>query len=357
VNPRTAREQTPIVAVSPYGVDGASSRVRLHDWFDHTGLPAEFHSYLGTSNNQVGTVVGRLPAVLAAEASLRRLSHHVGDRTVILSREASPFSSGGIESSILQHAGHSVYDFDDALYADGTAAMSRIWSKRETWIRSLGAADVVIAGSDILADAADEFSDSVIVVPSCIEPDDYLVKQDFGIGSAPRAVWIGSPATEAFLQDIAPALLALHERYALRLTVISAGQADLGPLGGLVDRVPWTRAAFAAELVKGDFGVMPLPDTPYTRGKCSYKLLQYAAAGLPLVGSPVGANAGVLARLGGIAATTPDEWVATMSSLIELGAPARAAMGGAMRSGVVEEFSYARWSSRWLGALDITEKV
>ena len=355
MNPRAGREQTPIIAVSPYGIDGASSRVRLHDWFEHTGVASEFYSYLGANNNQVGTVARHLPQAIRAELGLRRLSRRVAGRTVILSREGSPFSSGGIESSILRRAGHAVYDFDDALYADELATMSKIWSKRKTWIRSVRAADVVIAGSDILADAAREYSDNVTVVPSCIEPDEYLVKQDYGIGSAPRAIWIGSPATEPFLIDIAPALLEMHARYGLRLTVISAGDADLGPLGPFVDRVRWSRGTFSADLLRGDFGVMPLPDTPYTRGKCSYKLLQYAAAGIPLVGSPVGANDAVLKMLGGLHATTIEEWVDAASAIIEVSTDARARLGASMRTGVVAEFSYARWTDRWLHALDITD--
>jgi glycosyltransferase involved in cell wall biosynthesis len=346
-----------VVAVSPYGIDGASSRVRLHEWFDHTAVPVEFHSYLGTSNNGVGTVARRLPQAIAAEMGLRSLSRRVADRTVILSREASPFTSGGLESSILRRAGRGVYDFDDALYADDASSLSSIWSKKKTWERSVRAADVVIAGSDILADAATALSESVVMVPSCIDPDDYLVKRDYSLGEVPRAGWSGSPATEAFLVQIADALLTLHERHGLRVTVISGGDADLGPLAAMADRVTWRRDGFGAELRRADFGLMPLPDTPYTRGKCSYKLLQYAAAGLPLVGSPVGANETVLARLGGLAATTTDEWIDAASSLLEAGETTRAATGASMRSGVVADFSYARWTSTWLGALDLADRA
>jgi glycosyltransferase involved in cell wall biosynthesis len=35
---------------------------------------------------------------------------------------------------------------------------------------------------------------------------------------------------------------------------------------------------------------MPLPDGPWERGKCGYKLIQYMAAGKPVVASSVGVN-------------------------------------------------------------------
>ena len=43
-----------------------------------------------------------------------------------------------------------------------------------------------------------------------------------------------------------------------------------------------------------DVGIMPLPDEPWPRGKCGFKLIQYMACGLPVVALPVGANAEIV---------------------------------------------------------------
>lgn len=330
--------------------------MRLVDWFAHMGLASEPHNYIGASANSARTIVSQIPQVIEAEIDLRALSTRLAGRTVIISREASPFSSGRIEESLLQLAGHSVYDFDDALYADTTSLATRIWPRKARWMRAVRAADVVIAGSAILADAACEYSDRVIVVPSCVEPHDYVVKSDHTLGEVPRAVWIGSPSTEQFLTGISDALLVLHKKFGLRLTVISGGNQSLGPLSSIVDRVQWSRETFGSELAHADLGVMPLPDNPYTRGKCSYKLLQYAAAGLPLVGSPVGTNESVLKSLGGIAATSTEEWVDAASAVIEMGSTSRLKLGNAMRDGVVKDFSFDRWNSTWAGALGIARE-
>ncbi|HEV2773129.1 MAG TPA: glycosyltransferase, partial [Thermoleophilaceae bacterium] len=58
-----------------------------------------------------------------------------------------------------------------------------------------------------------------------------------------------------------------------------------------------------------EVGLMPLPDTPYTRAKAGFKLLQYMAAAAPVLASPVGVNTELVERSGaGYLATEPAEW-------------------------------------------------
>jgi glycosyltransferase involved in cell wall biosynthesis len=102
---------------------------------------------------------------------------------------------------------------------------------------------------------------------------------------------------------------------------------------------------------------MPLPDTAYTRGKCSYKLLQYAAAGLPAVGSPVGANREVLSRTSGHAASGTDEWVSAIESILDASVEQRAAIGQRAYDGVTADFSFEAWADTWRGLLNIQGSV
>lgn len=340
----------PAVTVSAYGHRAASTRVRIHDWFAHLDLPYEHHGYIGGSANGAGTLIRRLPSVLEAEDGLRTLSREVAGRTLLLSRQASPFSNGRVESALLSRAGRGVYDFDDALFNDRGGLTRRIWSKVRVWEESVRAADVVIAGSEFLADAASGISENVVMIPSCVEPSAYTAKSAFELGKTPRGVWIGTPATEPLLTSISGPLLELNRRFGLRLTVISAGENDLGELGSMVDRMMWTEEGFPSALADADFGIMPLTDTPFTRGKCAYKLLQYAAAGLPLIGSPVGANEKALDLLGGLAATTPSEWFEAGATILEMSASARAAAGAHARTAVTKHYSFGAWEVQWLAA-------
>ena len=62
---------------------------------------------------------------------------------------------------------------------------------------------------------------------------------------------------------------------------------------------------------------MPLPDTEYARAKAGFKLLQYMAAGVPVVASPVGINRDLVERSGaGFLADGPDEWEEALRTLL-----------------------------------------
>jgi len=346
----TARTPGDLVTVSSYGHGGSSARVRLFDWLEFLDLPYTRSDYLGKSDNGLRTIAGELPQLFAAERRLRQLPKQNLSR-VILGREASPFSNGAVESRILEAAELGVYDFDDALFEYPTGGIRRLWSKREVWRRSVTAADTVIAGNDYLADAASRFSSSVTMIPSCVDPGAYAVKTDFAASETPRAIWIGSPSTEPYLALVEPALLRLHRTRGLRLTVISAGAQSLGELDSMVDRATWHADTFSQQLAQADFGIMPLPDSDFARGKCAYKLLQYAAAGLPSVASPVGANALALDRTGGSPATSDDDWHQATESLIDSSTDSRMALGARARAAVEEHYSFQAWAPEFTRAI------
>ncbi len=104
-----------------------------------------------------------------------------------------------------------------------------------------------------------------------------------------------------------------------------------------MEKRPWSKATEAADLRTGDIGLAPLPDDPYTRGKCGFKILQYQAAGLPVVASPVGVNAQYVREgVTGFLARDGPQWVDRLRTLIEN--PALRATLGQCGQGDVERF-------------------
>ena len=57
-------------------------------------------------------------------------------------------------------------------------------------------------------------------------------------------------------------------------------------------------------------GIMPLKDNTATRGKCGFKLIQYLAAALPVIGSNVGMNKLIISEDVGFSINPQekDEW-------------------------------------------------
>jgi glycosyltransferase involved in cell wall biosynthesis len=335
----------PLVVVTPYGRSGGSSRVRVYDWLDHLGLVAEVHDYRGASANRPKTLVRQPFSTLGAESATR--SVEVTGHHLLLSREATPLSGGRLEARLLRSAGHGVYDVDDALFHDTGIGVRRVLNKAATWSRSVAAADVVVAGNEYLAERASRTARRVVVIPSCVEPTAYTPKVSHALADPPRLVWVGSPATEAYLLGIAPSLLEVHRRTGARLRVVSAGSASLGPLDPIVDRVDWSETGVGPSLASSDVAVGPLTDSPYARGKCAYKLLQYAATGLPMVASPVGANATALEAFGGLAERSASGWTEAIVGLLAAGDDVRARLGRIARRGVEEHYSFAGWAATW----------
>jgi len=335
-----------LTAVVPYGRAGASSRVRVFDWIDELGLDARVLDYSQLSNNRPSTLLSHPVRTLRGEIRNRTGARSPG--RLVISREASPFSVGRLESRLLRQAGHGVYDFDDALFNDHRSGLLRPLGKARKCETAVRAADHVIAGSDYLADWASTRNRHVTLIPSCVNPGSYRPKTSWSVPGKPRLVWIGSRSTEVFLASISAALLHAHRTRGARLTVVSSpAESSLGDLDVMVDRVPWSMSTFSTVLASADIGLAPLEDSPFARGKCAYKLLQYGACALPVVGSPIGANELALARFHGLAPTSADQWTDALLQMIDESSADRESRGTAARKAVESYYSFGAWASTW----------
>lgn len=338
-----------VQAFSSYSAQAGSTRVRLYDWFRHVDIAPLSHTYIGHRDARGSTLARNVAAVARAERHLRQVD--VRGTVVMMSREASPLSHGATERRLLQDAAHSVYDFDDALFED-TSRVRRLLGQGEKCRSSVAAADVVIAGNDYLAEWAATISSNVVMVPSCIEPDDYLPKRSWDVGQTPIIVWLGSPSTEQFVAEIASPLRAVHELTGARLRLVS-GPVDnpaLEALADMIDRIPWSPTAYAPALEGADVAIAPVADTPFTRGKCAYKLLQYAATSLPMVASPVGANLLALQRFDGVAATSGSDWREALTAMLLEPSSRRGERGRTALESVRRHYAFSAWERPWCSA-------
>ncbi|MGD0552285.1 MAG: glycosyltransferase family 4 protein [Sedimentisphaerales bacterium] len=210
-----------------------------------------------------------------------------------------------------------IYDFDDAIMFDDKHPQ-RPHQKRQTSFRRTAAlADLVIAGNFYLAEYARRFNPNVEILPTGLDTKAYkTTTKKTGDGKI-RLVWIGSRPTLPHLKHISPALEEIGSRFDnVILKIISDEFFDLRIIP--VEKRPWFLETEVTELAKSDIGLSPLADNNFTRGKCGFKILQYQAAGLPVVASPVGVNAELVRDgLNGYHATTVLDWVEKLSALIK----------------------------------------
>lgn len=237
-----------------------------------------------------------------------------------------------------------VYDFDDALFEGSISPVNRgfgVLKHEAARCRAhLRRARLVVAGNDYLAAHATKYARRVEVVPSCIDATRHRPRRHEDV-EVLTVGWMGSATTTPYLVEMLPALRAINAQ-GIRMRLLAVGAARLPP-APWIEQLPWTLESEPRLLSRFDVGVMPLPDDPWTRGKCGYKLLQYFASGVPAVASPVGVNSRLLESGGGVAATTTAEW---RSALEEFGRDltARREAGRAGRCLVEAEYSYLRWA-------------
>ena len=340
-----------VLYLARYGRLGASSRVRGYQYLpylreiglDITLAPLLPDAYLAA------LYAGRrpaLPAVLAAYARrFATLLQRQRFDVLWLEYEALPWLPAWLESLALAEGTPYLVDYDDAVFHRYDLHPDK-WVRR--WLGSkidtvMRRAAVVTCGNEYLAARARQAgARRVEILPSVIDLVRYPLRgqspelQQLRDG-VPVIGWIGSPATSHYLELVHRPLAEVCRDGKARIRLVGARDPYWPDVPH--DVLPWSEDGEAVMLDTLDIGIMPLPDMPWERGKCGYKLVQYMACGKPVVASPVGVNREIVSHgVNGFLAETADQWVEALSRL--LGDPdLRQRMGAAGRARV--ERSYA----------------
>jgi len=188
----------------------------------------------------------------------------------------------------------------------------------------------------------------VEVLPTVIDLKRYPPRQP-GRSICVTVGWIGTPSTSHYLYLVREVLDRVCKELRARIMLVGSGSMRLE--GMPVEIHTWLEDTEYDKLGAFDIGIMPLPDEPWERGKCGYKLIQYMACGIPVIASPVGINREIVEHgKNGFLADSQDEWLEYLRILIS-SRELRLVMGAEGRARVEREYSVqvtAPRLARWL---------
>jgi glycosyltransferase involved in cell wall biosynthesis len=288
-------------------------------------------------------------ALLAYWGRIKALARADSYDLVWVEKEILPFFPAAAEGMLKALGIPYMVDYDDALFHRYDLHWLPI--VRGLLGRKIDAvmknASLVVAGNQYLADRAKSAGAKRIeIVPTVIDLNRYpAVADQPGKSGRPLVIgWIGTPKTSRYLCPLKNVFESLQSQFNVRFAAVGTTRKSLGDLP--VEPWQWSEDTEVDSIRHFDIGIMPLEDSPWERGKCGYKLIQYMACGLPVVASPVGVNVEIVEPgVNGWLVEEVSEWQDKMARLIS-DAPLRQRMGYYNKAKVAQWYSLQAQADR-----------
>ena len=320
----TRTKSPSILFLTKYSKKGASSRYRTLQYipyFEQAGIHCVVSPLFDDAYLEYLYQHGRVSKLAVLGAFWKRLKALISCRRfdlLVIEYELFPYFPAWVEQLLARVGTTYVIDYDDALFHQydqhKLALVRRLLEGKIAHV--MRSAKLVIAGNAYLADYAENSgARHVEIVPTVVDLNRYSTPAKVKVTSSVFTIgWIGSPSTAKYLETVAPALAAICANGAGRVVLIGSGPVDFPDVP--IEVLPWDEANEVYLMRQFDVGIMPLPDEPWARGKCGFKLIQYMACGLPVVASPVGVNAEIVEEnVNGFLATDHLSWMRALTAL------------------------------------------
>lgn len=339
--------------LSRYGRQGASSRLRMffyEPYLTAAGITATQEPFFDNTYLQrlYGGQRSRARVAAAYWARLKQMRRSKDADAIWLEKEAMPWVPAGLETALLPSGVPLITDYDDAVFHSydlhrlGVVQRGLGHKIDQVMARS----DLVMAGNAYLAERAETAgARRVELVPTVVDTDVYAVNAARVAEAKPYIGWVGTPSTwQQYLMPMIDLLEELTET--LQAGVRTVGASPEAATYPFLDAQVWSEDTEVSQIQAMDIGIMPLTDTPWARGKCGYKLIQYMACGLPVVASPVGVNTEIVDHgVNGFLASTEAEWREALVTLLR-DPDLRAQMGAAGRRKIEDHYSLQVWGPK-----------
>lgn len=239
--------------------------------------------------------------------------------------------------------GKKILDVDDAIFLNKRGLAAKNAAK---------ACIGVVCGNQYLADYFSNYNRNIRIIPTGVNVSDMKVDPERLTRSGKNVIgWIGTPSNLPFFEPIVPRLKEFFKNYSSHAELrIITSHADSIPteLRKICTFVKWYPGIEFDELPQWTAGLMPLADNEWVKGKCSFKMLQYMSAGVPVVVSPYGMNREILAKSEvGFGAQSGEEWYLALERLL-VDLDLNHTLGRQARSLAEKDFSLESVVEKWL---------
>jgi glycosyltransferase involved in cell wall biosynthesis len=313
-----------ILFLTKYSRLGASSRYRSFQYMPYLegiGFSCEVSPLFSDVYLRYRYLHGRASIREVARCFLRRMGSALSARSydlVVIEKEIFPYVPLFIENCLYRSKVPFVLDYDDAIFHKYDMSDSKVlrYLLGDKIKYLMKAASRVITGSPYLTEYALKAGARVSEIPTVIDLHKYPTQKTrepdvFTIG------WIGSPTTSQYVASIAPALERFSSKHECAVKLLGYDRRSLNRLKNLpAEVIDWDESTEVGNLQAFTVGIMPLPDAPWTRGKCGFKLIQYMGCFLPVIASPVGDNSKIVSHgADGFLAADMEEWFTFLEHL------------------------------------------
>lgn len=341
-----------VLALSRYGDLGASSRVRLLKYLPELStchiqvavFPLLGNEYLMDLYSK--RKKNRFNIILAYVRRLLILLNARSYDLLWIEKELFPGCPAIFEFLLAKAGIVYLVDYDDAIFHNydnsNNFFIRKCLSKKIDKVMYYSS--LVLCGNQYIAHRATSAGAKKIeIIPTVIDLNCYPREYTKENRDRLRIGWIGTPATVKYLEAIIPAFRLASQKVSLELCIVGASLTvpDIN-----IVLIPWEEHSEINSISTFDVGIMPLQDSPWERGKCGYKLIQYMAASLPVIASPVGVNTQIVEHNeNGFLAQTIDDWVNAFVFFAK-NKDIRLTMGRANRLIVEEKYNFTNYAKK-----------
>jgi glycosyltransferase involved in cell wall biosynthesis len=319
-----------VLGLASYPIEAAATRYRLQQFvapLAARGIQLEVRPFLDSDLFATLYKRNKLPRTMLGllRASLRRLSDvaaaHEAD-VLFVQREAMMFGPPVFEW-LATRLGRCpmVLDLDDATYVSYTSPTYGRLGSALKWFRKtddlIRQAQIVTCGNRSIAQYVESKGARAVVIPTVVDTEIFRPAPHAGANNPLVIGWIGTHSTYAYLESLFPVLQELARAHAFVLKIIGAGRSEINVQGVRVLNLEWNLERETSDFQSFDIGLYPIIASEWAAGKSGFKAIQYMAAGVPFVATPIGASAEIgEAEVTHFQATTNMEWRVALERLL-----------------------------------------